>query len=88
MHLAMAEGLRKRPLLQMSLEVALNIPASEVCLCPVLKNLQLLLQQDTEMFSLPLRAFIDLLETGSNFKAFFHAPIGFHISLKDYWVFR
>lgn len=43
MHLATAEGLRKRPLLQMSLEVALNIPASEVCLCPVLKNLQLLL---------------------------------------------
>jgi len=55
----------------MSLEVALDIPALHACLCPVLSSLQLLLYWDTEMFNLPLRAFIDLLETGSNFEAFF-----------------
>lgn len=49
----------------------------------------LLLHWDTEMLTLPLRAFIDLLETGSNLKAFSHLPIDFHITpLKDYWILR
>lgn len=53
------------------------------------ENPQLLLYWDTEMLTLPLRAFIDLLETGSNIKAFSHLPIDFHIApLKDYWILR